>query len=42
MIELLNDAEEALRRGDWTGFGDALERLRQHLTRAPATANDPG
>jgi uncharacterized membrane protein (UPF0182 family) len=30
-LDLLNEAEAALRDGDWAGFGAALERLRQVL-----------
>ena len=41
-LELLNAAEQALRDGDWAGFGDALERLRQVLeSRPPAGPTSP-
>ena len=30
-LDLLNTAEEKLRDGDWTGFGEALDQLRTLL-----------
>jgi len=33
-LDLLNEAEQKARQGDWQGFGDALERLRALLERS--------
>ncbi|NNF25635.1 MAG: COG1615 family transporter, partial [Gemmatimonadetes bacterium] len=40
-LQLLDAAEEALREGDWTGFGAALERLRQVLENAGEAVSSP-
>jgi len=31
--EAYNEAQEALRRGDWAGYGEALKRLEEYLNR---------
>ena len=41
-LELLNRAEERLRRGDWTGFGEALRELRALLERTGSSGPSPG
>lgn len=35
-LELLDTAEQALRRGEWARFGAALDELRAYLRRAPS------
>lgn len=40
-LQLLDAAEEALREGDWAGFGAALERLRQVLEDTGEAVSSP-
>ncbi len=40
-VNLLDQAEAALRRGDYAGFGDALAELRRLLEQAPRAGNSP-
>ncbi|MGI9626739.1 MAG: UPF0182 family protein, partial [Longimicrobiales bacterium] len=41
-LQLLNEAEEALRSGDWAAFGRALERLRTTLEGPEQVPPPPG
>jgi hypothetical protein len=41
-LDLLDSAEDRLRSGDWAGFGEALERLRQLLRTGGSAASQPG
>jgi uncharacterized membrane protein (UPF0182 family) len=41
-LQILEAAEAALRRGDWAGYGAAIERLKEHLqTEAGAESTAP-